>query len=139
MQLLHYQAPQSAAVVFCLTPFLDNVTGENGLLSYEYTTPAMTAIFAACALAFCVNLSTFLVIGNSSVVSYQVLGHFKLVLILISGVLLFGEDSNVIRLTGMVMSFCGILAYTELKRAKSKTEETTPMKSATEVGGGGKF
>ncbi|GMI44625.1 hypothetical protein TrCOL_g352 [Triparma columacea] len=32
------------------------------------------------------------------------------------GVVIFGEDSNVVRLCGMVMAFVGILAYTEMKR-----------------------
>ena len=133
LQLLHYQAPQSATVVLLMSPFLDDIWGPTGLMNYEYSSEAITAIFVACVLAFCVNLSTFLVIGNSSVVSYQVLGHFKLVLILISGVLLFGEDSNPVRLSGMVMSFCGIVAYTELNRKKSgltaSTAVKTPLKS----------
>ncbi len=113
LQLLHYQAPQAACVVLIMTPFLDDLSG---IKAYEYTTGAMMAIGLACGLAFCVNLSTFLVIGHTNPVTYQVLGHFKLVLILISGVIMFGEDSNVIRLSGMVMAFCGILAYSELKR-----------------------
>jgi len=116
LQLLHYQAPQAAAVVMVMTPFLDKVTGPDGILAYEMTSGAFMAIAVACVLAFCVNLSTFLVIGHTNPVSYQVLGHFKLVLILIAGVVMFGEDSNVIRLTGMVMAFCGILGYSEIKR-----------------------
>ncbi|GMI26488.1 hypothetical protein TeGR_g8017 [Tetraparma gracilis] len=116
LQLLHYQAPQAAGVVICMTPFLDN-TRE--LLAYEYSQGAVVSIAFACFLAFCVNLSTFLVIGHTNPVTYQVLGHFKLVIILLSGVLLFGEDSNVVRLTGMAMAFCGILAYTEFKTKKN--------------------
>jgi solute carrier family 35, member E3 len=116
LQLLHYQAPQAAAVVMVMTPFLDNIRGPEGLLAYEYGRGSLVAIGVACGLAFCVNLSTFLVIGHTNPVTYQVLGHFKLVLILISGVVIFGEDSNVVRLCGMVMAFVGILAYTEMKR-----------------------
>ena len=114
LQLLHYQAPQAAGVVLVMTPFLDKVTGPDGLMSYEMTSSAFFSIAVACVLAFCVNLSTFLVIGRTNPVSYQVLGHFKLVVILSSGVLVFGEDSNVIRLSGMVMSLCGIIGYSEV-------------------------
>ena len=120
LQLLHYQAPQAAAVVIIMTPFLDNMTD---LAVYEYTPGAVAAIAFACFLAFCVNLSTFLVIGHTNPVTYQVLGHFKLVIILISGVVLFGEDSNVVRLTGMAMAFCGILGYTEIKSKKAKAAQ----------------
>ena len=35
---------------------------------------ATAAIVLSCALAYCVNLSTYLVIGHTSPVSYQVLG-----------------------------------------------------------------
>ena len=39
-------------------------------------------VFISSILAFLVNLSTFLVIGKTSPVSYQVLGHSKLVVII---------------------------------------------------------
>lgn len=44
LQLLHYQAPQAAGVVLVMTPFLDNIRGPDGLMAYEYTSGAMTAI-----------------------------------------------------------------------------------------------
>ena len=126
LQLLHYQAPQSALIVLAMTPFLDDMLGgrvtasdpvpSTGLLFYKYSLGVYCALAFACFLAFCVNLSTFLVIGATSPVTYQVLGHFKLVLILVSGVIFLGEDSNPIRMVGMVMAFCGIVAYTEVKR-----------------------
>ena len=128
LQLLHYQAPQAACVVIVMTPFLDDLRGPSGLFAYEYTSGAIMAILFACCLAFCVNLSTFLVIGHTNPVTYQVLGHFKLVLILISGVVLFGEDSNVVRLAGMALAFCGILAYTEIKTKKNAKPAPAPVK-----------
>jgi hypothetical protein len=45
-----------------------------------------------------------------------VLGHFKLVVILLTGMFILGEDSNVVRLAGTVMAFVGIVAYTEMSR-----------------------
>jgi solute carrier family 35 protein E3 len=130
LQLLHYQAPQAAAVVIVMTPFLDNVVA---LRAYEYSPGAVVAIGFACALAFCVNLSTFLVIGHTNPVTYQVLGHFKLVIILVSGVLLFGEDSNVVRLVGMACAFCGILAYTEIKQRGAKKPPAAAQPRSEEV------
>lgn len=151
LQLLHYQAPQSALVVLAMTPFLDDMLGGNvsasnpvpstGLLFYKYSFGAYVALAFACFLAFCVNLSTFLVIGATSPVTYQVLGHFKLVLILVSGVIFLGEDSNPIRMVGMVMAFCGIVAYTEVKRIGADKIFTavegtaTPQKGGAETAG----
>lgn len=76
---------------------------------------AFTILFS-CVLAYCVNLSTYLVIGHTSPVSYQVLGHFKLLVILASGIFLFKEDSNLVRLSGMLLAFAGIVMYTTLKQ-----------------------
>lgn len=42
-------------------------------LQYRYSFGAIFAIALSCVLAYCVNLSTYLVIGRTSPVSYQVL------------------------------------------------------------------
>jgi hypothetical protein len=87
-----------------------------------YTSGAVFWISVTGVLAFCVNLSIYLVcsafclfvvcvtvwlmcalewngterqvIGNTSPISYNVLGHFKLCVILFSGWLFFAEDMN---------------------------------------------
>mmetsp|Transcript_23751 Transcript_23751/g.74698 ORF Transcript_23751/g.74698 Transcript_23751/m.74698 type:complete len:332 (-) Transcript_23751:531-1526(-) len=79
-QLLYYQAPQAMCVVMVMTPFLDKVTGEDGLLAYsnKASVEAVQWIVLSAVMAFLVNLSTYLVITRTSPVTYQVLGHFKL-------------------------------------------------------------
>lgn len=101
-QLLHYQAPQSALFVAMCTPLFDNVIGKGGFLEvsqspsktydhgleinllpclhyfyclshqYNYSPSAIWAIIVSCVLAYLVNLSTFLLIGHTSPISYQV-------------------------------------------------------------------
>jgi len=93
-QLLYYQAPLSAVVVLCLVPVFDQIYGSEGLLEYSYSIPALFDISLTAVLAFCVNISIYLVIGNTSPISYNVLGHFKLCVILLSGWLFFNEDMN---------------------------------------------
>lgn len=115
-QLLHYQAPQSAFLVLVCTPLFDQVTGDKGFLAYSYSGGAIVAIAISCLLAYCVNLSTYLVIGHTSPVSYQVLGHFKLLVILAAGIFFFREDANYVRLGGMVLAFAGIVMYTTFKQ-----------------------
>ena len=110
-QLLHYQAPQAAGLVALSSPLFDDVFGAStGLLAFEMTAPVAGAVALSCLLAFCVNLSTFLVISDTNPVTYQVLGHFKLLVILLFGVLFFGEDTNLFRLAGMALAFVGIVA-----------------------------
>jgi hypothetical protein len=67
-----------------------------------------------------------------------VLGHFKLLVILTAGILLFKEDTNGVRLAGMGVAFSGIVAYTTLKQSMAsgweKTKTKLPMQAATEKG-----
>lgn len=85
-------------------------------MSYEYSQPALNTIGMSCALAFCVNLSIFLVIGKTSPISYNVLGHFKLVCVLLSGLFFFGEDTNPTKLMGTLFALIGVIVYTHYKQ-----------------------
>jgi solute carrier family 35, member E3 len=114
-QLLYYQAPISAGLVLFVSPLFDSPFGENGYLAFPYDTASLTAIGISCSLAFCVNLSIFLVIGNTSPISYNVLGHFKLTVILTSGWMMFGENMNTEKGFGVVMAVAGVIAYSFIK------------------------
>jgi len=116
-QLLYYQAPMSAVVVLFLVPVFDRVSGPSGLLAFEYTSEMLLAIMATAVLAFCVNLSIYLVIGNTSPISYNVLGHFKLCVILFSGWMFFQEDMNTKKFLGIMIAFLGVVWYTHLKQS----------------------
>merc|ERR1719195_1210807 len=119
-----------------LTPFLDDQFDLNNLapILASGLTPGQVAVsgvlFLSCILAFCVNLSIFLVVGATSPISYNVLGHAKLLVILTFGILVFGDDTNSTRICGMFMAFFGIVAYTHLKireqEAKDKEKELDP-------------
>ncbi|CAN0292518.1 unnamed protein product, partial [Ectocarpus sp. 4 AP-2014] len=115
LQLLHHQAPQAAVLILMVAPFFDD-TGELSGQTAGAGVFWVGMVFLSCLLAFLVNLSTFLVIGRTSPVSYQVLGHFKLVVILLVGVVGFGEQSSPERLYGMALALAGIVGYTTLKQ-----------------------
>jgi len=117
-QVLHYQAPQSLLLTLCTVPIFDQIKGPDGLIAKLHTmnTELMIAIVMGSSLAFCVNLSVFLVIGRTSPISYNVLGHFKLCVVLVGGILLFGGDTNPKRMGGMALTFAGVVLYTTLKQ-----------------------
>jgi len=155
---------------FFLTPFLDqiitvaewkvdpkwidqSISGNNvqqeplpkfnrdvGLIDYSMTPYAFAWIVTSCILAFCVNLSIFLTIGYTSPISYNVLGHFKLCIITVGGIILFNEDANEEKLFGVVMALVGIIWYSVLKMNISepwdkRTKKPTPNedKELTEI------
>jgi solute carrier family 35 protein E3 len=131
-QLLYYQAPLSAVVVLFLVPIFDQLNGATGLLEYSYTIPALLDISFTAVLAFCVNISIYLVIGNTSPISYNVLGHFKLCVILLSGWLFFKEDMNSKKLMGTMLAFTGVVAYTTLKQyTENEWNRSKPSSSST--------
>lgn len=115
-QLLFLQAPSSAILVFVISFFTEDIFGEAGWVNYQYSTGALYAIFGSAILSFCVNLSIFLVIGKTSPVAYNVLGHFKLVCILLSGFMFYNEDTNSVKLLGTAMTLAGVIAYTHLQQ-----------------------
>eukprot|EP00759_Apiculatamorpha_spiralis_P040539 PhF_6_TR39083/c0_g1_i1/m.58489/K15285/SLC35E3; solute carrier family 35, member E3 len=111
MQLLYYQAPISALMLIPCIPMLDNISKLT-----EIPSPAaMAVIFLSCILAFAVNISIFLVIGKTSPVTYNVLGHFKLTLILALGFVLFEYPLEPLNLAGIFITLSGVIWYTHLK------------------------
>lgn len=129
LQILYYQAPQAATMTLFLSPFLDEHIEFQELTSMMASglTPGQVAIsgvlLLSCVLAFCVNLSIFLVVGATSPISYNVLGHGKLLVILTFGIIVFGDDTSWTRLCGMGTAFCGIVAYTHLKIREQEAKE----------------
>ena len=127
-QLLYYQAPVSAAMLICIIPFVEDIFGPQGLLNFQWEPSVTVYVVVSAALAFLVNLSIYLVIGTTSPVSYNVLGHGKLCVILASGFLLFGDTFSFKILTGILLTFSGVVYYTHLKltsqpqNTKSKIE-----------------
>lgn len=114
-QLLYYQAPISAIMVLFITPLFDPISSTRtdvGLIDYQYTTTSIMWILLSCVLAFCVNLSIFLTIGRTSPISYNVLGHFKLCVITVGGIILFKENMNQKKFIGICTALFGITLYT---------------------------
>lgn len=77
MQLLHQYTPQAALILGLLIPIMEPVgkigsTDPNTLLGYHYTPAAVAAIVLSAVLGLLVSLSTFLVIGCTSSLTYNV-------------------------------------------------------------------
>jgi solute carrier family 35 protein E3 len=123
-QVLHYQAPQSMFLTMLMIPLFDKIHGDDGLLVALHSMRAelIVTIILGASLAFCVNLSVFLVIGRTSPITYNVLGHFKLSFILAGGIMFFGGDTNFKRLLGMAITVCAVIVYTVLKTRLSAKE-----------------
>eukprot|EP00882_Tetradesmus_deserticola_P010725 GHRQ01011326.1.p1 GENE.GHRQ01011326.1~~GHRQ01011326.1.p1 ORF type:complete len:302 (+),score=107.75 GHRQ01011326.1:144-1049(+) len=143
MQLLHQYTPQAALILGLLIPLMEPVgwaslTGNaaaagNGktILSYQYTPAAVAVIFVSAVLGLLVSLSTFLVIGCTSSLTYNVVGHLKTVIILTGGCMFFGDEMPPKKLLGVGVAMAGIVWYTQLKigsaQAKLAAKAAEPL------------
>lgn len=129
MQLLHQYIPVAAAqlgaVVLLLEPLGD-------IVGYEYTFGSVAAILISAVLGLLVNLSTFLVIGATSSLTYNVVGHVKTVIILTGGILFFGDTMSGKKFMGILLAMGGIVWYSQIKMAAARlhlSKQLLPMKS----------
>lgn len=116
MQLLLYQAPISAMMLLVCCPFMENI---KSIWSFPYSSGLVIAILGSSLLAALVNVSTFLIIGHTSAITYNVVGHCKLCLVLLFGFLFFDHQAlTVVNLSGILIAICGISAYSYFKLTK---------------------
>eukprot|EP00877_Chromochloris_zofingiensis_P002107 jgi/Chrzof1/11898/Cz06g13290.t1 len=124
MQLLHQMAPSAVVLLGVLIPALEPVGFTNPtpdtVLGYEYTVNAVAWIVFSSVLGLVVTLSTFLFIGVTSSLTYNVVGHLKTVCIVTSGVLLYNDEMTAKKLTGLVCAMVGIVWYSQIKMQEAK-------------------
>ena len=85
MQLMHQYVPLAVVMLAVLVPIFEPLglggskDPEDTLLGFDYTPACVGAILLTAVLGLLVSLSTFLVIGATSSVTYNVVGHVKTV------------------------------------------------------------
>ncbi|GBF99029.1 hypothetical protein Rsub_11974 [Raphidocelis subcapitata] len=124
MQLLHQVSPASVVLLVPLAPLLEPFGIFNPrpgtVLGYRPSPEAVAWILGSSVLGLIVTLSTFLFIGATSSLTYNVVGHLKTVLIVGSGVAFFGEGMGVKKGVGLVVALCGIFWYSHIKLEESR-------------------
>ncbi|KAF5837062.1 hypothetical protein DUNSADRAFT_4895 [Dunaliella salina] len=83
-----------------------------------------------------VSLSTFLVIGATSSLTYNIVGHLKTVIILTGGVVFFGDNMSRDRLIGIAIAMSGIAWYTKLLTSPQQQSTPPVVKSLNGVSSG---
>ncbi|GAB0495190.1 hypothetical protein MMPV_006488 [Pyropia vietnamensis] len=130
LQLQMYIAPLSAVMILPFVPLLDdyNPASPASIWHFELTSSAAVAIALTGVLAFCVNVSIFWVIGRTSAVTYNVLGHAKTSTLLLVDFIFFGRPVEWKNMAGLGIAITGVVSYTQTKLRLSQ-----PAKAA---GGG---
>lgn len=145
-QLLVSYTPYVVVMLACSTP-IDIQLPENqgsGYAAYSNwfenycTTSAIATIIISGCLGLLVSLSTFLLIGATSPLTYNIVGHLKTVSILTMGILAFGDSVSGKKLLGIAMALTGVIMYSKIKLdgktkpATSTIEHKSPHKGTDE-------
>eukprot|EP00899_Mesostigma_viride_P024115 jgi/Mesvir1/4889/Mv11156-RA.1 len=111
-QLLYQSSPFMALTLMLLGPPVDHVLTGSTVFEFQYNATVTKCILASCLVSVLVNMSTFLVLGKTSPVTYQVLGHVKTCLVLMLGFWLFKSPWNRKNATGLMLAIVGMIMYT---------------------------
>lgn len=117
MQLLYYQAPLSAGLLAIAVLIFEPVTAERGLLA-SWSWSSLLVVLASGVVAFSVNLSIYWIIGNTSPVTYNMVGHLKFCIILLGGYFIFHDPLRANQMMGVAITLSGIIVYTHFKLAE---------------------
>ncbi|KAG1338139.1 UDP-xylose transporter 3 [Cocos nucifera] len=110
-QLLYQSSPYQALTLFIIGPFLDGLLTNQNVFAFNYTPLVLVFIVLSCLISVSVNFSTFLVIGKTSPVTYQVLGHLKTCLILAFGYVLLHDPFSWRNIVGILIAIVGMILY----------------------------
>ncbi|CAN6276312.1 unnamed protein product [Urochloa humidicola] len=123
-QLLYQSAPYQAAILFATGPFVDQQLTNRSVFEHKYSAPVLGFIVLSCLIAVSVNFSTFLVIGTTSPVTYQVLGHLKTCLVLSFGYTLLHDPFTLRNILGILIAIFGMALYSYFSVRESKKKST---------------
>ncbi|KAE9604120.1 putative sugar phosphate transporter domain-containing protein [Lupinus albus] len=134
-QLLYQSCPYQAATLLISGPYLDKVLTDLNVFAFKYTTQVTAVIVLSCLISISVNFSTFLVIGKTSPVTYQVLGHLKTCFVLAFGYIIVRDPFSWRNILGILVAMVGMLLYSyycTLETQQKTAEATTQASQARE-------
>ncbi|KAK3442315.1 hypothetical protein EUGRSUZ_B02510 [Eucalyptus grandis] len=129
-QLLYQSAPFQAAILFVSGPLVDQSLTKQNVFAYKYSPIVLAFIILSCLIAVSVNFSTFLVIGKTSPVTYQVLGHLKTCLVLGFGYTLLHDPFTERNIIGILVAMLGMGLYSYVCTQESKKKQSTDLSNS---------
>lgn len=128
-QLLYQSSPYQATTLLIFGPFLDKLLTSQNVFAFKYTSQVLFFIILSCLISVSVNFSTFLVIGKTSPVTYQVLGHLKTCLVLAFGYVLLRDPFSWRNILGILIALVGMILYSYYctRESQKKADEVAPL------------
>lgn len=127
MQLLSYQAPLSAGLLMLIIPFFEPILGNGGIL-HAWPLKVWLFVILSSVIAFSINLTIFLIIGNTSPVTYNMAGHLKFCLTFAIGYFFFHDVISLNQVIGVLSTLFGVIMYSHIKLKMQANEPTLTRK-----------
>ncbi|XP_076914380.1 putative sugar phosphate/phosphate translocator At3g11320 [Bidens hawaiensis] len=116
MNLLLYMAPVAVVILLPATLLMeDNVVGITIALARKDVNVVWYLLFNS-AMAYCVNLTNFLVTKHTSALTLQVLGNAKGAVAVVVSILIFKNPVSVTGMLGYLLTVLGVILYSEAKK-----------------------
>ncbi|KAF7995082.1 hypothetical protein HCN44_004554 [Aphidius gifuensis] len=112
MQLLYYQAPLSAALLLVLVPIVEPVQQT---ITHSWSYMDILMVLSSSVVSFFVNLTSYWIIGHTSPLTYNMVGHGKFCLLIIGGSIMFNESLEFNQAIGITLTLIGIVLYAHVK------------------------
>lgn len=132
-QLLYQSCPYQALTLFIIGPFLDGLLTNQNVFAFKYTPQVLIFIVLSCLISVSVNFSTFLVIGKTSPVTYQVLGHLKTCLVLAFGYVLLHDPFSWRNIFGILVALVGMISYSYFCTIESQQKASEASAQISQV------
>ncbi|OAY51603.1 UDP-xylose transporter 1 [Manihot esculenta] len=126
-QLLYQSAPFQAAILFVSGPLVDQFLTKKNVFAYKYSSIVLAFIILSCLISVAVNFSTFMVIGKTSPVTYQVLGHLKTSLVLGFGYTLLHDPFTLRNIIGIIIAIFGMGLYSYFCTQENKKKQSLDL------------
>ncbi|EEF32445.1 UDP-xylose transporter 1 [Ricinus communis] len=132
-QLLYHSAPFQAAILFVSGPLVDQFLTKKNVFAYKYSPIVLAFIILSCLISVAVNFSTFMVIGKTSPVTYQVLGHLKTCLVLAFGYTLLHDPFTTRNIIGILVAIFGMGLYSYFCTQENKKKHSVDLSSVPQM------
>ncbi|XP_065865383.1 UDP-xylose transporter 1 [Euphorbia lathyris] len=126
-QLLYQSAPFQAAILFVSGPLVDQFLTHKNVFAFKYSSIVLGFIILSCVISVSVNFSTFMVIGKTSPVTYQVLGHLKTCLVLGFGYTLLHDPFTSRNVSGILVAIFGMGLYSYFCTQENKKKQSIDL------------
>ncbi|KAI3995937.1 hypothetical protein MKX01_006832 [Papaver californicum] len=132
-QLLYQSAPFQAGILFVSGPLVDQCLTKQNVFAYKYSPFVLAFIILSCMISVSVNFSTFLVIGKTSPVTYQVLGHLKTCLVLGFGYTLLHDPFTNRNIIGILVAMFGMGLYSYFCTHENKKKQINDLSISSQI------